>query len=115
MAVDYLHEHNRMQCSPGAPRELQSCDARTVQDSRSQAMPCEVVGSGCKVHDRYLQNGRTVRATVKDSSGDGIAAITSDLATFPMSEPGHTTDPAVSTQLPGMPISLNILYCTFLH
>jgi hypothetical protein len=115
MAVDYLHEHNRIQCSPGAPRSLQTCDARTVQDTRSQAMSCEVSRSGCNVQDQYLHDGRSVRARAKDPSGDGTAAITADLATYPISGPGHTTDLDVSTRLPGISISLNILYCTFLH
>jgi hypothetical protein len=115
MAVDYLHEHNRIQCSPGAPRELPLCDARVVQDARSQVIPCEVGRSGCKVHDQYLHDDGTARATVKDSSGNGAAAITSNMATFPISESGHPTGLDVSTRLPGIPVSLNILYCTFLR
>ncbi len=114
-AMAFGDEHDCPQCPPAHSRERPSQTSHESYDKALEGAPCYAEASQCAFSDDYNYDGRTVQIKVKDAPSDVPVAIApvvvaSSLADTVFVSPGPD-DPSYR---PGVPPSLNILYCVYL-
>ena len=111
-AMAFGSEQDCPQCPPVHSREMPS------QGSHNKALedaPCYADASQCAFSDDYNYDGRNVQIKVKDAPSDVPVAIASAVVALSLADTVSVSPgPDDPSHRPGVPPSLNILYCVYL-
>jgi hypothetical protein len=111
-AMAFGNEQDCPQCPPAHSREMPSQDShdRALEDA-----PCYVGASQCAFSDDYNYDGRSVQIKVKDAPSDVPVAIAPAVVGLSLADTvSASLGPDDPSHRPGVPRSLNILYCVYL-
>ena len=114
-AMAFGDEHDCPQCPPAHSREMPSQGSHESHDKALEGALCNGGASQCAYSDDYNYDGRTVQIKAKNAPSDLPVAIAPTVVALSLANtvsvsPGHH-DPS---HQPGVPPSLNILYCVYL-
>ncbi len=108
-------EHDCPQCPPAQSREMPSQGSHESHDKAREGAACNADASQCSFSARYNYDGRTVQIKVKDAPNDVPVAVAPAITVLTVAD--MVSVPRgfnVSSDRPGVPPSLNILYCVYL-
>lgn len=115
MAFGDEHEHNCPQCPPAQSREMPSQRSHESSDMTLVSAPCNADASQCGFSDDYNYDNRTVQIKVKDAPSDVPVAIAPAVIALSVADMVSVSPgPDYPWHQPGVPPSLNILYCVYL-
>ena len=115
MALSDEHQHNCPQCPPAHSQEMPSQGSHESHNKALEGAPCNVDASQCGFSDNYNYDGRTVQVKVKDAPSDVLVAIAPAVVAMSLTNTVSVSPgPDDPWHRPGVPPSLNILYCVYL-
>lgn len=114
-AMAFGDEHDCPQCPPAQSQEMPSQGSHESHDKALEGAPCNAEASQCAFSDDYNYDGRSVQIKVKDAPSDVPVAIAPAVVALSLADMVSVSPgPDDPWQRPGVPPSLNILYCVYL-
>lgn len=115
MAFSDEHQHDCPQCPPAHSREIPPQGSHESHDKALEGAPCNAGASQCAFSDDYNYDGRTAQIKVKDAPSDVPVAIAPAVVGLSLADTvSASLGPDDPSHRPGVPPSLNILYCVYL-
>jgi hypothetical protein len=115
MALTDEHQHNCPQCPTAQPQEIPPQGSHESYDKALEGASCNADASQCAYSDDYNYDGRTVQVKAKDAPSDVPVAIAPAIVALSLADTVSVSPgPHDPSRQPGVPPSLNILYCVYL-